>query len=529
MDRFKVDNAIILAAGFGSRFVPISYETPKALVPVKGEPLVERQIRQLKEAGVQEIILVVGHLREKFTYLVEKYGVRYMYNPEYNSKNNLASLYFARRYLKNSYILSGDHYITENIFKGTEERSWLSCIYQPGSTNEWCAQSDPNDPLARIKEITIGGQDSWILQGPAFLSRPVSEAYGRFLRSYHRSGDQDASFWEQILIDQAETLPIHINKQEAANVLEFDSYEELRAFDPAYYQGNPDPLIETITGVFQVQEPEISDIKNYEAGMTNRSFGFTVQEKAYVFRLPGEGTENLISRVQESEVYDAIAALDVSDRIVHFDREKGYKISRYYENSRNTSFKIPDDVEKSMAILRQIHQSGITVGHSFDLEGEINRYHVLCQDRNCIRYKDIDETRAKMEVLIGAQKAMGIPHVLCHVDANPDNFIRLPDGTVKLVDWEYSGMADPLIDISMYSIYCYYSKSDMDELLRIYLQRRPTRDETKRLYIHTALGGYLWALWTEYKQSYGIEYGKYGLHMYRYAKNFYSHLQRGFL
>lgn len=69
---YKVDNAIIMAAGASSRFAPLSYEMPKALIPVRGEVLIEREIRQLKEAGVPEIILVVGYRKEQFAYLADQ-------------------------------------------------------------------------------------------------------------------------------------------------------------------------------------------------------------------------------------------------------------------------------------------------------------------------------------------------------------------------------------------------------------------------------------------------------------------------
>lgn len=99
---YKVDNAIIMAAGLSSRFAPISYEKPKALIEVKGEVLIERQIRQLKEAGIENIILVVGYKKEQFAYLVEKMGVTIVENDEYNVRNNNSSIYAVRKYLKNS-------------------------------------------------------------------------------------------------------------------------------------------------------------------------------------------------------------------------------------------------------------------------------------------------------------------------------------------------------------------------------------------------------------------------------------------
>jgi thiamine kinase-like enzyme len=332
--------------------------------------------------------------------------------------------------------------------------------------------------------------------------------------------------WENVFIDEISNFDLFINKQSRDNVYEFETLEELRLFDPDYYNKTPNILIKTIEDVFNVKENEITDIINLKAGMTNKSFGFSLNGKSYIFRLPGEGTEKLISRMHEKDVYSAIKDINISDKIIYFDENTGYKISEYYTNARNTDAHNREDIEKSMCVLRNFHNSGLNVAHSFDIESEISRYLFLCNERNAIRYSDNDETLAKMKHLIDNVKTMDNPLVLCHIDSNPDNYIRLTDGSVKIIDWEYAGMCDPIMDISMYSIYSYYSRTEMDELLKVYLQREPDRNETSRLYIYSALGGYLWALWTDYKQSLGVEFGDYGMKMYRYAKDYYNVLQK---
>ena len=93
---YRMDSAVILAAGFGSRFVPLTFETPKGLLEVYGERMIERQIKQLHEAGVTDITIVVGYLKEKFEYLIDKFGVKLLYNPEYHNKNTLTTLYRPR-------------------------------------------------------------------------------------------------------------------------------------------------------------------------------------------------------------------------------------------------------------------------------------------------------------------------------------------------------------------------------------------------------------------------------------------------
>lgn len=109
-------NAIILAAGKSSSFAPFTYERPKGLFCVKGEILIERQIEQLHKAGIYEIYVVVGYMKEKFFYLEEKYGVVLLVNNQFSLKGNLYSLFVARNYLQDTFICCGDHYFLENPF-----------------------------------------------------------------------------------------------------------------------------------------------------------------------------------------------------------------------------------------------------------------------------------------------------------------------------------------------------------------------------------------------------------------------------
>ena len=118
----KVDNAIILAAGTASRFAPLSLERPKALIEVRGEVLIERQIRQLREAGISEIVIVVGYRKEDFSYLTEKYGVILVENPDYLTRNNNSSIFAARKYLKNSYICSSSSGKYQNYRNGCKDK-----------------------------------------------------------------------------------------------------------------------------------------------------------------------------------------------------------------------------------------------------------------------------------------------------------------------------------------------------------------------------------------------------------------------
>ena len=116
LEPYRVENAVIMAAGLSSRFVPISYWRPKGLTSVRGEVLIERQIRQLHEAGITDITVVVGYRADEFAYLADKYGVRLVNNDLYAERNNNWTLWLVRDQLRNTYVCSSDDYFAKNPF-----------------------------------------------------------------------------------------------------------------------------------------------------------------------------------------------------------------------------------------------------------------------------------------------------------------------------------------------------------------------------------------------------------------------------
>jgi hypothetical protein len=136
LDNFKVDNAVILAAGMSTRLAPLSYDKPKGLLKVKGEVMIERQIRQLQEAGITDITVVVGYMKEKFFYLKKEFGVDIIVNEEYNTKNNTSSIFRVRERLKNTYIVYSDLYFNKNVFKSHVYASYYPAKMSYGYSND---------------------------------------------------------------------------------------------------------------------------------------------------------------------------------------------------------------------------------------------------------------------------------------------------------------------------------------------------------------------------------------------------------
>lgn len=255
--KYKVDNAIIMAAGMSSRFAPLSYEKPKGLMVVKGEVLIERQIRQLREAGIKEIVIVVGYKKERFQYLQEKYGVILVDNDDYLTRNNNGSLFAARHYLKNSYICSSDNYFIVNPFEKEVDKCYYASVYIEGVTEEWCLETDKND---RIINVTIGGSDAWVMLGHTFWSREFSKKFVEILLDEYDRPETKTKLWEKIYTEHIEELEMYIKKYHNNEIFEFDSLDELRAFDESYKTDTRSNIIKKISEQMHCKEAEVTDI-----------------------------------------------------------------------------------------------------------------------------------------------------------------------------------------------------------------------------------------------------------------------------
>lgn len=268
---YKVDNAIIMAAGTSSRFAPLSYELPKALIEVKGEVLIERQIKQLLEAGIKEIVIVTGYKHEQFEYLKDKYNVILLHNKDYLTRNNNASIYVAKDYLKNTYICSADNYFTINPFESTVDCSYYSALYANGETKEWCLKVDNHD---MITDVEIGGYDSWYMLGHTFWDESFSKEFMNILNSIYDLEETKDKLWESIYMEHMDVLKMKIRRYNEDDIFEFDTLDELRQFDCSYNINTRSLILKNIATILETTEDKLINILAYK-DENNAASGFT--------------------------------------------------------------------------------------------------------------------------------------------------------------------------------------------------------------------------------------------------------------
>jgi CTP:phosphocholine cytidylyltransferase-like protein len=237
-------NAIIMAAGTSSRFVPLSYEKPKGLLEVKGQILIERQITQLREAGIDDIAIVVGYKAEQFTYLKERYGVDIVVNDDYSRYNNTSSVIRVVDRLEDTYICSSDNYFPNNVFLGKPEQSYYSALYAEGKTEEYCLATDEDDNIVDVK---VGGADSWYMVGHAFFNKEFSDKFRDILMKEYDIIDTRLGYWEDVYRRYIDELPpMKIRRYQTHDIEEFDTLDELRVFDMSYIDDTRSTVIKRL-------------------------------------------------------------------------------------------------------------------------------------------------------------------------------------------------------------------------------------------------------------------------------------------
>ena len=305
--------AIILAAGFGMRMVPINTEMPKGLLEVNGEPLIERIIKQLQEVGIREIYVVVGFMKEKYEYLIDEYGVELVVNPDYAAKNNLHSVRLVKEHLENAYVIPCDIWCDRNPFHRHELYSWY--MVSDLVDNESNVRVNRKMELVTVPE-RFGGN---AMIGICYLVKEDADTVAERIEDLCRDPRHDGAFWEEALYSK-DRMIVAARVVHSTDVVEINTYEQLREIDSDSHQGKTD-AIQVICAALNAKAEEVTDITVLKKGMTNRSFLFSCKGQKYIMRIPGEGTEQLINRRQEAAVYQVIAGKHICDDVEYINPE----------------------------------------------------------------------------------------------------------------------------------------------------------------------------------------------------------------
>lgn len=230
---YKVDNAIIMAAGRSRRCMPLSNYLPKGLFEIKGDTMVERQIKQLHDAGIKQIIIVVGYLKEKYYEMAKKYkDLIVIDNTEWEEKNNISSIYAAKDYLKNSYICCSDNWFAHNVYCDYVYDSYYACKYTDEFLDEYCVKS--TDKEGYMTSVKKGGEKCWYTIGEAFFNKEFSAKFVDYMVKEYYDPEVKYMLWDDFQIRHIDDLKLKVKGYSDDECKEFDTTEDILQFYPNF-------------------------------------------------------------------------------------------------------------------------------------------------------------------------------------------------------------------------------------------------------------------------------------------------------
>jgi CTP:phosphocholine cytidylyltransferase-like protein len=232
LEPYRVKRAVFIAAGFGSRLVPITLNTPKPLVRVNGKRMIDTMLDAVVAAGIEEIVIVRGYLGEQFDQLLYKYpNIKFINNPLYNEANNISSALLARDLLQNAYVLEADLVLSNpNII--TKYQYTSNYLGVPADyTDDWCFEVK-NRVITKVK---VGGNNCHHMFGISYWTAEAgAKLYDDIKKVYEMPGGKER-YWDQVPLEYClSNYTVEVRECTFDDIVEIDSFADLKKIDPTY-------------------------------------------------------------------------------------------------------------------------------------------------------------------------------------------------------------------------------------------------------------------------------------------------------
>lgn len=232
LEPYKVKRAVFIAAGFGARLVPITLNTPKPLVRVKGTRMIDTLLDAVVAAGIEEIIIVRGYLGEQFDQLLYKYpNIKFVENPFYNEANNISSALLVRDLLQNAYVLEAD-LVLSNPALITKYQYTSNYLGVPTDlTDDWCFETK-NRVITKVK---VGGNNCHHMFGISYWTEEAGAKLCDDIKKVYEMPGGKERYWDQVPLEYClRNYTVEVRECTFNDIVEIDSFADLKKIDPAY-------------------------------------------------------------------------------------------------------------------------------------------------------------------------------------------------------------------------------------------------------------------------------------------------------
>lgn len=517
-----LSTAIILAGRQEKHF-----DIPVSLIEfAEGVTLLKRAIGLLKEVGIPKIVIVTGYKSELFT---EIPNVVIVCNEQFANTASMASLALTESFVNEDFLLIESDLLFEKDFlirlMDFTSKNCLSVVPETGTGDEAFVELENGFVRCVSKDIhqlfKVDGEMIGLSKISIQTFRKMLDMWKRCdnpLMNYEYLLLKCAQLHEVSAIKSVDLISYEVDNQKDFLCLKETVYPKLCRKENPFDKRNVFDIFQNIMHLHELSEHNVRITQI--GGMTNRNFKVTYSNESYVLRVPGNGTEGMI--VRENEEYNSRLAyqLKITPEIFCLDVQSGVKLVRYIEGAEtlnNVTIQYVSHMEKVIASLRILHTSGVRFNNDFNVFKEIQVYEELLSQAKGWMYEGYSELRSSIFTLAERLNRLGIVLAPCHNDLVAENFVKNSNGHIYLIDWEYSGMNDPLWDLAALFIESSFSEENQQKALLLYYEDNIPTNVSQKILIYQILMDVLWAIWTRIKETRGDDFGNYGLMRFQRA------------
>ena len=503
-------------------------QIPYPIMPFsEGVTLLGRSIDILRELGFSRILVVVGYQAEKFK-VYETDDVQLIVNKNFEFTSSMGSLAMVKELIDDDFLLvEGDTFYEKDVLKKLSELPNGNCFVmteESGSGDE-CFVETKNGFVTKISKdrhrvCRFEGE----LLG---LLRISKSTFQRIIEKWEASENSYLNY-EYLMMDVTEVLDRPVIKfknliwGEVDNMKDFkklqnDIYRKLRKKEDPFDKDN---LLMHLSRIFPYEDLTSAHISQI-GGMSNKNFLVNYQGRSYVLRVPGNGSEGMVVRSYEEFNSMEASKLGINPPVNYFNAETGIKLVDYVEDAETlnaATIQRHDNMKKIAQIYRTLHHSRVRLKNEFNVFREIEKYDILIKKADATMYEGWEQIKPCVMALESFLNELGVELHPCHNDAVPENFLKSKGGTIYLIDWEYSGMNDPMADFAALFLESEFTQENQDYVLKYYFEGEVPDIAMKKILCYQVLWDFLWAQWTVIKESKGEDFGTYGKDRYNRAK-----------
>ena len=504
------------------------FDIPYSLQPFAEDTcLIDRTLHILSEYGYHRIYIIVGYRAELFQ-KYETNDVKILFNKNYEFTSSMGSLAMIKEYVDGDFLLiEGDTFYEKEVVEKLSKVKSGNCFVM----TEECGNGDECFVETKSGFVTKISKDRHRItrfEGELLgVSRISLETFDKIMDAWEHS-DNPYLNYEYLLMDVTETVERPILKfqnllwGEVDNKRDFerlknDIYPKLRRKENPFDKEN---IISYLSNIFPNRNVSNATVQKI-GGMSNKNFRVGVFDKNYVLRVPGNGAEGMIDRTNEEFNANEICKLGVNPRTLYFNPSSGIKLTEYIDNAEtlnSATIQRHENMRKIAVIYKKIHGANIRLRNEFNIFKEIDKYDMLMKNIGAVMYDGYKEVRDSVMTLEHYLNKMGVILRPCHNDAVPENFIKSKDGVIYLIDWEYSGMNDPMADFAALFLESDFTEENQDYMLDEYFTGYIPEYTKEKIICYQILWDYLWSQWTVIKERKGDDFGTYGIDRFNRVK-----------